>query len=170
MTPLIAFILGLLVGWLVEWIIDWFYWRRRGLHLQGATDECQQKVASLEADLATSRKEVLSLREKARQLDLEKSRLETIAVQSQPEPAAALAPSVPPKPDDLDVIKGIGPVITRLLNGKGITTFEQLAAQTPESLRILLGDVIEHLADEESLIEQARQLALLKQSKGAGGK
>ena len=172
MTPVFAFILGLLVGWLIEWVIDWFYWRRRGQHLQVATDQGQQKLATLEADLASSRKEVQSLQEKVRQLDLEKNRLETLAMQTQQEMAATRAVSVPPSPptpDDLVVIKGIGPVIARLLNQKGITTFEQLAAQTPETLRNLLGDVIERLADEESLIEQARQLALLKQSKGASG-
>ena len=119
MTPIAAFVLGLLIGWLIEWIIDWVYWRRR---------------KPIE----------------------ETSRATEVIIQ-------------PPTPDNLEDIKGIGPVIARLLNEKGITTFEQLAEQTPESLRGMLGDAIQRLADEGSLIEQARQFAQRKQGKGAGG-
>jgi large subunit ribosomal protein L21 len=61
--------------------------------------------------------------------------------------------------DDLKVIKGIGPVIERKLNEAGITTFEQLGKLTPADLRRILGDVIERLSDEESLLQQARDLA-----------
>lgn len=40
MTPIAAFVLGLLIGWLVEWVIDWIYWRRRGQGVQDASTEC----------------------------------------------------------------------------------------------------------------------------------
>jgi len=91
---------------------------------------------------------------------------------AQPEPAYELpdskAPSVaeaglraaaPVSPDDLKIIKGIGPVIERKLNEAGITTFEQLGRLTTADLRRILGNVIERLADEESLLKQARDLA-----------
>jgi predicted flap endonuclease-1-like 5' DNA nuclease len=65
-------------------------------------------------------------------------------------------------PDNLQVIKGIGPVIERRLNDEGIFTFEQLGNLTPADLRNLLGDVIQRLADEESLLQQARDLARRK--------
>jgi predicted flap endonuclease-1-like 5' DNA nuclease len=68
-------------------------------------------------------------------------------------------------PDDLIIINGIGPRIAQLLNNAGIFTFEQLAAQTPQSLEALLGDVIRRLADEDSIIAQARELAEKKRQK-----
>ena len=72
-----------------------------------------------------------------------------------PEPVAAAQPT----PDDLKVIKGIGRVIERKLNDAGIYTFEQLGNLTPAQLRRMLGDSIERLANEESLLQQARDLA-----------
>jgi len=62
-------------------------------------------------------------------------------------------------PDDLKIIRGIGPVIERKLNEAGVHTFEQLGKLTPADLRRILGDAIERLADEESLLQQARDLA-----------
>jgi predicted flap endonuclease-1-like 5' DNA nuclease len=61
--------------------------------------------------------------------------------------------------DDLKIIKGIGPVIERKLNEAGIYTFEQLGSLTSADLRQKLGSVIERLANEESLLQQARDLA-----------
>ena len=65
-------------------------------------------------------------------------------------------------PDDLKVIKGIGPVIERKLNEAGIYTFEQLGNLTVAQLRRILGTSIERLSDEESLLQQARDLARRK--------
>jgi large subunit ribosomal protein L21 len=67
--------------------------------------------------------------------------------------------AVPSTPDDLKVIKGIGTVIERKLNDAGISTFEQLGNLTPAQLRRILGNSIERLANEESLLQQARDLA-----------
>jgi len=65
-------------------------------------------------------------------------------------------------PDNLQVIKGIGPVIERKLNDSGIHTFEQLGKLTTADLRNILGNVIQRLADEDSLLQQARDLARRK--------
>lgn len=65
-------------------------------------------------------------------------------------------------PDDLKIIKGIGPVIERKLNEAGIYTFEQLGNLSTAGLRRILGDAIERLADEETLLRQARDLARRK--------
>ena len=62
-------------------------------------------------------------------------------------------------PDDLKTIKGIGPVIERKLNDAGVYTFEQLGNLTTAQLRRILGNSIERLSDEESLLQQARDLA-----------
>jgi large subunit ribosomal protein L21 len=76
-------------------------------------------------------------------------------------PLPVAAPAVEHKiaRDDLQVIKGIGPVIERKLNEAGIYTFEQLGNLTPADLRRILGNAIERLSDEESLLQQARDLA-----------
>jgi len=172
MTPIVAFILGLLIGWLVEWVIDWIYWRRRYQGLQDSAAQCQQMLASLETELLSSKKDVQSLQEKVSQLELEKAQLETRSIQFQQELDTSRTPPPIPQPiipDNLEEIKGIGPVIAKRLNQNGVYTFEQLAAQTPEFLRNILGDVIQRLADENSLIEQARQFAQRKQSKGTSG-
>jgi predicted flap endonuclease-1-like 5' DNA nuclease len=75
------------------------------------------------------------------------------------EAAASRLGPVPGVPDDLIVIKGIGPVIARKLNAAGIYTFRQLAALTPVQLREIVGDVIQRLADEDDIINQAKELA-----------
>jgi len=64
-----------------------------------------------------------------------------------------------PRPDDFSLIGGIGPVISDLLVDAGITTFEQLAKTTSHKLRSILGDQIEHLADEDDLLLQAKAFA-----------
>ena len=71
-------------------------------------------------------------------------------------------PAVKVIPDDLKIIKGIGTVIERKLNGAGVYTFDQLGNLTAADLRRILGNAIERLADEESLLQQARDLARRK--------
>jgi predicted flap endonuclease-1-like 5' DNA nuclease len=88
-----------------------------------------------------------------------------VPVDRNPAPAAPeedLRPVVQAPPDDLKIIKGIGTVIERKLNEAGIYTFEQLGNLTPADLRRILGNTIERLANEESLLQQARDLARRK--------
>jgi len=129
MSGLSLFILGLLVGWLVEWIIDWLYWRRR-------YKACQEEKARLEARIE----------------ELEKERAASPAYSlpaGQPQAAS----------DDLTLINGVGPVIAGMLHDAGVDTFEQLAALPLEKLRDILGDLVERLVDEQSLLDQAREFA-----------
>lgn len=179
MTPLVAFVLGLLIGWLVEFVIDWFYWRRRYRVFQDAAEQCQQKLGTLESELTSARIIVQPLNEKISQLNQEVSRLELEKQQLKDKLDDLLAKgslfqpvlpeeSQPVNPDDLQEIKGIGLVISKRLNHHKIYTFEQLASQTPENLREILGDLVQRLADEESYIEQARQFAYKKQLRKAG--
>jgi predicted flap endonuclease-1-like 5' DNA nuclease len=81
----------------------------------------------------------------------------TAAIQNIESPPAVKAPA-----DDLKVIKGIGTVIEGKLNEAGIYTFEQLGNLTPADLRRILGNAIERLANEDSLLQQARDLARRK--------
>jgi large subunit ribosomal protein L21 len=59
-----------------------------------------------------------------------------IVTSSQP---ASLPPKKEPAPDpdDLTVIKGIGPVFATRLNKAGIFTYAQLAAQKPEKVQFV---------------------------------
>ena len=71
-----------------------------------------------------------------------------------------LATGAPAKPDDLTVIEGIGPKISRILQEAGITTFAQLAETDVERLRSILAAAgLRYLADPASWPEQARLAA-----------
>jgi predicted flap endonuclease-1-like 5' DNA nuclease len=61
--------------------------------------------------------------------------------------------------DNLQAIRGVGPVIAGLLNQAGIYTYDDVGKMTPEELEGILGDDIEHLADEAEIIAQAQRLA-----------
>lgn len=179
MTPIPAFVLGLLIGWLVEWLIDWTYWRRKYIRLERSWKQGTQrsqmqddellaqtqraadaveKATRLDIELVALRAELDHCRAQLQEMEAKSRRLTPIEAESSDAP-----PAPPPEPDDLVVIKGIGPVIARRLNEAGITTFEQLAALDAGRLRQILGEMIERLSNEESLLEQARQLARRKQ-------
>lgn len=149
MNPVIAFILGLLVGWLVEWIIDWLYWRKRIDQNHQAVLACEKRKKELEDELEL--------------LKAEKEALKQAQVLPRVEDQPVV--SEPTVPDKLQKIKGIGPVIEKKLNEAGVFTFEQLAEKDAQYLRDVLGDVIERLADEAALIEQAKQFAQEKTNK-----
>jgi predicted flap endonuclease-1-like 5' DNA nuclease len=61
--------------------------------------------------------------------------------------------------DDLTLIEGIGPVISRLLQSKGIVTFAQLAETDPQILLRFMREANLRLADTNTWPEQARLAA-----------
>ena len=65
----------------------------------------------------------------------------------------------PANPDDLTVIKGIGPVIAQQLNDEGIYTYEQLAELTEDEFEDALGDLLEKFFNERTILRQAREFA-----------
>jgi predicted flap endonuclease-1-like 5' DNA nuclease len=140
----------------------------------------QQKTAALKADNTALSQQISALsNEKAaladqltacqanlRDCEAARTAVPVIAaVETQTIPVRAV-PMVAVKPDDLEIIKGIGPVINRKLNQAGICTFEQLAALTPARLVEIVGEVIQRLADEEDIIQQAKEFAAQKASRG----
>ncbi len=189
MSPLAAFVLGLLVGWVVEWIIDWIYWRRRTADSARQVEQLREEAkatearnADLEHQLMLQKVNLVNLQEKlaAAETELETARAAEVApaaaqAESAPTRAAQVVSAEPPayepsvsfavpvvERDDLEVIKGIGPVIAGKLYKAGICTFADLAGLTPARLRELVGDIISRLAEEDSIIEQAKQLAAKK--------
>ena len=79
-------------------------------------------------------------------------------------PAAAAPLFKAPKgePDDLTVIKGIGPVAAKDLNGEGITTFAQIAALSDEDVARIDAAMPFSAAQIEDWREQAKALAAEK--------
>ena len=69
--------------------------------------------------------------------------------------------------DNLQAIRGIGPVIARRLNEAGVYTFEELAELTPDQLQEILGELIKRFfPGEDKMITQAKELAMQKKTKG----
>jgi large subunit ribosomal protein L17 len=80
-----------------------------------------------------------------------------IEITAPPHPAEAVtpAPPAPAAPDDLRRIEGIGPKISSVLQGAGITTFAQLAAADAAQLRQILRGAGVRVADPTTWPEQA---------------
>ena len=143
MSVLAALVLGILIGWLIEWIIDWVYWRGK---TAGAAPVVR---TAAEAEPAVRAAAVVAPDHSA---ELDQLKRENASLNAQLQKFLSV-------PDDLKVIKGIGPEIERRLNAAGVTTFAQLGDLTPADLERILGDVIKRLANEEVLLSQARELA-----------
>lgn len=158
MPSLLALFLGLLIGWFVEWIVDVIYWRRRFKEMKLIELRGLQREAELQKELDWLKQESTRLLERNKFLEKRPTGESKTAPKIE-------EPIVPTTPDNLQKIKGIGPVISKKLNEAGVFTYEQLAEQTPDTLRKMLGSMIERLADEGVLIEQAHQLALQKGQK-----
>ncbi|MFM2386133.1 MAG: ribosomal protein [Bacteroidota bacterium] len=77
-------------------------------------------------------------------------------------PAVAAAPVAPAQVDDLKIVEGIGPVIERILNEGGITSFAQVASMSAEDIRAVLEAGGNKLNDPTTWPEQA---ALLRDGK-----
>ncbi|HVN16338.1 MAG TPA: helix-hairpin-helix domain-containing protein [Anaerolineales bacterium] len=69
--------------------------------------------------------------------------------------------------DNLQAIRGVGPVISKRLNEAGIYTFEEMAELTPEELQEILGELIKRFfPGEDKMIAQAKEFAAQKAAKG----
>ncbi len=154
MSTFVAFILGLLFGWIIEWVIDWIYWRRRNSAVRMESVRLQEHLKGLAARNAELERKLAQQSVPA--VVNGETRQASLNVQDNLDRQAGAAVL---KPDDLILIKGIGPVIAQKLNQAGITTFAELGALTPDRLRELVGDVISRLANEEDILAQARRFA-----------
>jgi large subunit ribosomal protein L21 len=134
MNVLAVLVLGLLIGWLAEWVIDWFYWRSRIRPVAEENANLKEKIKSLEA------------------------RKNKRSQQSRTKPIRDRAGR-----DNLQAIKGIGPVISKRLNDAGVYTFEELAQLTPDELEEILGALIKRFfPGEDNMIAQAKEFASQK--------
>ncbi|MBI9046530.1 MAG: hypothetical protein JEZ06_18715 [Anaerolineaceae bacterium] len=139
MARLIIFLAGLLYGWAFEWLIDQIKSRRNAVDDGGLGQNDQ--ISELKAENARLKRE------------LKKYRIsKNTSVKKQPEVKISV------EKDDLTKINGVGPVFSRALNEVGILTFAQLAALTPDQLKDMLGDKVRNLANEEKIINGAKEL------------
>jgi len=144
MGVIASIVLGLLIGWLVEWVIDWFYWR-------GRMRPVVEENARLAQDNADLKERVASLEMKVgRKSQLAKTR-----------PTSDRA-----KKDNLQAIKGVGPVISKRLNEAGIYTFEELSQLNANELEEIMGSLAKRFfPKQESILTQAREFAKHKTEK-----
>jgi len=159
---LLLVIAGAIVGFISEWLIDEAYRKNRELRRQlgqggsatlalGASlgGQAGDSASQTLADFLRQRDEELrQLREQLTKADaqLDALRDEFEAYQQT-------------HPDDLTVIKGIGPVYQWKLRDAGFNTYKQLASADPDQLRRMLDIKNWQRVNVESWIEQARDWA-----------
>lgn len=137
MNVIAMLVLGLLIGWLAEWVIDWAYWRRRMYGLASENASLKERLTSLDTEPKQSFKP-----DKGTTLTDKSGR------------------------DNLEAIKGIGPVYARRLREAGIRSFAQLAELSRERLGEILGERYKRLfSNQETIIAQARDFAQQKAQK-----
>ncbi len=131
MNPIAMLVLGLLIGWLVEWAIDFLYWRGRIYKVASENKDLKERISSVE----TERKQGFK-----------------------PDKGIALTDKA--GRDNLEAIKGIGPVYARRLREAGIQSFEQLSQLSTERLGDILGERYKRLfSNQETILAQAKDFA-----------
>ncbi len=144
MGTIASIVLGLLLGWLVEWVIDWFYWR-------GRIRPVAEENARLARDNADLKERLASMEAKiSRKSQLAKTR-----------PTGDRA-----RKDNLQAIRGVGPVIAKRLNEAGVYTFEELSQLNPDELQEIMGPLSKRFfPKQESILTQAKEFAEQKAQK-----
>ena len=123
-----------MIGWSVEWVIDWYYWRGRIYKVASENTALKERISSFE----TERKQGFKP-DKGNALTDKQGR------------------------DNLEAIKGNGPVYAKRLHEAGIQTFEQLSQLTRERLGDILGERYKRLfSNQETILAQAKDFARQK--------
>lgn len=129
-----------------------------GAVLQGQQNKKQKQAI----DSLSTKSDVQQQAVETLQSDLNATKQKVDAV------AAAVSAQPAPAPDNLEDIKGIGPVYEKRLNEGGIFTFADLAQATPEQVaEIMEKDDQSFLGDPADWIQQARELAGLDDNPAA---
>lgn len=126
---------------------------------RAATESLQFSFAELQEDYTNACAEINQLRVELALTHEAHAEQELLSIE-------AGASSPPGAIDPLIDITGIGPVYQRRLQAAGITTFAQLAAQTPERLRELTSTESWQAVDPAAWIAEARQRVEATQHSG----
>lgn len=129
---------------LLTWLLNW--WRHRGETAGAASNESELRAGRGLVDTHAARISLAGRPVPLPPLDLV---------------AAAAVIGSPVKMDDLEVVEGIGPKISELISGNGITTWSSLARTDASHLRKILDDGGSsfRVADPESWPHQAALLS-----------
>jgi hypothetical protein len=157
--------IGLVFAWLVlsiatmqvqEWISSWFRWRAQSLEesihrmLQDEKLVKQFYKHSMIASLSQpGHKPSYIPSDRFAQTLFDILFVKSAETEKQPIPKRTL---------QLEDIKGIGPETAKRLNNAGIHTIEELATHTPERLREIIQPHYERIANEEDILQQAKEL------------
>ena len=153
---------GAIVGFVVEWLIDEAYRKNRELRYQlgqrgtGVVAVAASAGAPASAPASETLADFLHQRdEEMRELrdQLEATHVQLDGLSNDFEAYQRT------HPDDLTVIKGIGPVYQWRLRDAGVHTYKQLASADPDQLRRMLDVKNWQRVNVESWIEQARDWA-----------
>lgn len=161
---LLLVVAGAIIGFVVEWLIDVAYRRNRELQRQLSIREGGPSVA-LAAGLGGSQGDDTAsqtLADFLRQRDEELRQLRDRMAATDAQIDALqdeFEAYQKTHPDDLTVIKGIGPVFQWKLRDIGYNTYKQLANADPNQIRRMLGIKNWQRVDIESWVEQARDWA-----------
>jgi predicted flap endonuclease-1-like 5' DNA nuclease len=136
MSLWLGLVAGLIIGWVIEWIIDWRFWRR-------STYSSLEAEHRLRTELAAAQNEIRQLQNQLAELTWPAK--EAIAQLVQRDP--------------LEQINGIGPVFAQRLHDAGIFRFAELAAATPETIRLAVQPEAWQRVDAEQWIARAAELA-----------
>jgi predicted flap endonuclease-1-like 5' DNA nuclease len=161
---LLLLIAGVTIGYITEWLIDEAYRRNQELRRQlsernaspviPGTDLSSENPGNLTAsetlaDFLRQRDE--ELRELRDKVVASESRVDVLQNEFEAYQQT--------HPDDLTVIKGIGPVYQWKLRDIGVGSYKQLASADPDQLRRMLDIKNWQRVDIHSWIEQARDWA-----------
>ena len=131
MNVIAMFVLGLFLGWIAEWTIDWYYWRGRISRVTDENTGLRKQIATLEAQKKPSR--------------LSPKNLPLTDAEGN---------------DNLQAIKGVGPVFAKRLKEAGIVTFEQLSRLKTKQLEEILGALYKRFfSRQETILAQAKEFA-----------
>ena len=131
MTVVAMFVLGLLIGWLAEWAIDWYYWRGR--------------IGRVADENTGLREQLASLKRKKNPVRLSAKHIPIIDADGN---------------DNLQAIKGVGPVFAKRLKDAGILTFERLSRMRSAELEQILGTLYKRFfSKQETILAQAKEFA-----------
>jgi len=153
---------GGVIGFVIEWLIDLGYRRNRELQQQvaGSTRTVSPQSVILTGDGQAGTSEALAqflhqrdqeLHELRDQLNEHDRQVDTLRAEFDTYQRT--------HPDDLTIIKGIGPVFQWKLRDAGFNTYKQLAHADPDQLRRMLDIKNWQRVNVEHWIDQARDWA-----------
>ena len=153
---------GAVIGFVVEWLIDEAYRKNRELQRQysARTDVMLGVGASGGGVSSDTASQTLADFLRQRDEELRELREQNVAADNKLDTLNdEFDDYLRTHPDDLTVIKGVGPVYQWKLRDAGFNTFKQLATADPDQLRRMLDIKNWQRVKVESWTEQARDWA-----------